>query len=63
MCNNNVSAGGSVRRFPWCSTKQMECDSLAGSDNLTGVTAAMGKGCCAKYKEDSEPTLPRCLLV
>ena len=39
--------------YPWCSTKQMECDSLAGSDNLTGVTAAMGRGCCDKYRQDN----------
>jgi hypothetical protein len=39
--------------FPWCSDKQMECDQLGGTDKTTGVSAAMGVGCCAKYREDN----------
>lgn len=34
--------------YPWCADRQLICDSL-GPDHLTGVTAAMGRGCCAKY--------------
>lgn len=38
--------------YPWCADKQMDCDAL-GPDKLTGVTAAMGRGCCKKYADDN----------
>ena len=42
--------------FPWCSDKEMECDQLGGTDKTSGVTAAMGVGCCAKYRQDNTST-------
>lgn len=38
--------------YPWCGDKQLGCDAL-GPDKLTGVTAAMGRGCCQKYAQDN----------
>ena len=32
--------------------RMQDCDAL-GPDKLTGVTAAMGRGCCKKYADDN----------
>ena len=34
--------------FPWCGDATLVCDAL-GTDHVKGVTAVMGRGCCAKY--------------